>query len=71
MLKALTFDFLHEFSLFNFQVSITVVDVNDESPEFQFSVYKGQIDENLPQGSPVLVVKAIDGDDQNVVSMLS
>jgi hypothetical protein len=51
-----------------FQVSITVIDVNDESPEFQFMVYKGQIEENLPQGSPVVEVKAIDGDDQNMVS---
>ena len=45
-----------------------MIDVNDESPEFQFMVYKGQIEENLPQGSPVLEVKAIDGDDQNMVS---
>ncbi|CAB4019339.1 Protocadherin Fat 4, partial [Paramuricea clavata] len=49
-------------------VSITVVDVNDESPEFQFRVYKGQIDENSPLGSPVLEVKAIDGDEQDMIS---
>ncbi len=48
-------------------MSITVVDVNDESPEFQFNVYKGQIDENLPLGSPVLEVKAIDGDEGEMV----
>jgi hypothetical protein len=44
--------------------------VNDESPEFQFIVYKGQIDENLPLGSPVLQVKATDGDEQNMVRFL-
>ena len=48
-------------------VSITVIDVNDESPEFQFNVYRGQIDENLPQGSRVLEVKATDGDDQDMI----
>ena len=43
------------------------MDVNDESPEFQFTVYKGQIEENLPPGSSVLDVKAIDNDEQDVV----
>ena len=51
-------------------MSITVVDVNDESPEFQFNVYKGQIDENLPLGSSVLEVKAIDGDEGEMVRCL-
>lgn len=58
------------FSYLLLQVSITVVDVNDESPEFQFRVYKGQIDENSPLGSPVLQVKATDGDEQNMVRFL-
>jgi hypothetical protein len=44
--------------------------VNDERPEFQFRVYKGQIDENSPLGSPVLQVKATDGDEQNMVRFL-
>ena len=44
-----------------------VADVNDESPEFQFTVYKGQIEENLPPGSSVLDVKAIDDDEQDMV----
>lgn len=54
-------------SYFIFQVSILVEDVNDESPEFQFTVYKGQIEENLAPGSSVLDVKAIDNDEQDMV----
>ena len=46
-----------------------MIDVNDESPKFQFNVYKGQIDENLPQASRVLEVKATDGDDQDMVNI--
>lgn len=44
-----------------------VLDVNDESPEFQFAVYKGQIEENLPPGNSVLHVKAVDDDEQDMV----
>ena len=58
------------FSHIVFQVSILVVDVNDESPEFQFTVYKGQIEENLPPGSSVLNVKAVDNDEQDMVRLL-
>ena len=46
-----------------------MVDVNDESPEFQFAVYKGQIEENLPPGSSVLNVKAVDNDKQDMVRL--
>ncbi|XP_028399940.1 protocadherin Fat 4-like isoform X2 [Dendronephthya gigantea] len=49
-------------------VSITVVDVNDEKPEFQFGTYKGQIKENSPPGSSVIEVKAVDKDEQDVIS---
>ena len=46
-----------------------MVDVNDESPEFQFTVYKGQIEENVPPGSSVLNVKAVDNDEQDMVRL--
>ena len=59
----------YSFSHIIFQVSILVVDVNDESPEFQFAVYKGQIEENLPPGSSVLNVKAVDNDKQDMVRL--
>lgn len=41
--------------------------MNDESPEFQFRVYKSQIDENSAVGSSVLEVNAVDGDVKNLV----
>ena len=57
------------FSYFILQVSISVIDVNDETPEFNFKVYKGQIDENLLPGSSVLYVKAVDADEEDTVKI--
>ncbi|XP_077579230.1 protocadherin-16-like [Stigmatopora nigra] len=41
---------------------IYVVDVNDEAPRFQESVYRAQIAENRPAGTSVLTVSAFDLD---------
>ncbi|XP_021707792.1 cadherin-23 isoform X2 [Aedes aegypti] len=43
-------------------VTIHVQDVNDHPPQFLHSVYTQSVPENLPSGSPILEVKAIDKD---------
>ncbi|XP_058040716.1 protocadherin-16 isoform X4 [Ahaetulla prasina] len=41
---------------------VQVLDVNDETPTFEKSVYEGQVSENLPAGVPVLQLHATDQD---------
>ncbi|XP_026577443.1 protocadherin-16 [Pseudonaja textilis] len=41
---------------------VQVLDVNDETPTFEKSVYEGQVAENLPAGVPVLQLHATDQD---------
>ncbi|MBN3295475.1 PCD23 protein, partial [Amia calva] len=43
---------------------VTVVDVNDEAPVFQQSVYRAAVPENQPPGTLVVRVAAIDGDSE-------
>ncbi|XP_070605431.1 protocadherin-16 [Erythrolamprus reginae] len=43
-------------------LSVQVLDVNDETPTFEKSVYEGQVAENLPAGVLVLQLHAIDED---------
>ncbi|XP_071352960.1 protocadherin-16-like [Trachinotus anak] len=43
-------------------VEVTVLDINDHSPQFQSSSYTADISEDVPIGSLVLEVKAIDLD---------
>ncbi|KAA8593994.1 hypothetical protein FQN60_004828 [Etheostoma spectabile] len=43
-------------------VEVTVMDINDQSPQFQSSSYTADISEDVPIGSLVLEVKAIDLD---------
>jgi Cadherin domain len=43
-------------------VRVTVIDVNDEAPQFRSSIYSVGIDENLPAGSEVAVLEASDND---------
>ncbi|XP_062536316.1 cadherin-23 isoform X2 [Armigeres subalbatus] len=43
-------------------VTIHVQDVNDHPPQFLHSTYMQSVPENLPSGSPILEVKAIDKD---------
>uniref|UniRef100_A0A8C5EAF3 Protocadherin-16 n=1 Tax=Gouania willdenowi TaxID=441366 RepID=A0A8C5EAF3_GOUWI len=43
-------------------VEVTVLDINDHSPQFQTSSYTADISENVPIGSLVLEVKAVDLD---------
>uniref|UniRef100_A0A8C6NV07 Protocadherin-16 n=1 Tax=Nothobranchius furzeri TaxID=105023 RepID=A0A8C6NV07_NOTFU len=43
-------------------VEVTVLDVNDHSPQFQSSSYTADISEDVPIGSLVLEVKAVDLD---------
>lgn len=42
--------------------NITVIDVNDNGPEFNPSLIRRSVPENLPVGSPVLSVAAVDPD---------
>ncbi|KAM7399035.1 hypothetical protein PAMP_018329 [Pampus punctatissimus] len=43
-------------------VEVTVLDINDHSPQFQRSTYTADVSEDVPMGSLVLEVKAIDLD---------
>ena len=43
-------------------VSLVLVDINDNSPTFNSSVYYGYVMENQPIGSPVLVITGTDRD---------
>ncbi|XP_070553228.1 protocadherin Fat 1-like isoform X2 [Ptychodera flava] len=43
-------------------VSITVLDANDNSPVFNQTSYLGTVEENLPEGTTVLTVNAVDDD---------
>lgn len=43
-------------------VEVTVLDINDHSPQFQSSTYTADVSEDVPIGSLVLEVKAIDLD---------
>ena len=43
-------------------VEIIVIDVNDNDPEFEKSVYNGQVPEGAIQGSSVLTISAMDRD---------
>lgn len=55
-------------------VEVTVMDINDHSPQFQSSSYTADISEDVPIGSLVLEVKAIDldqGPNSHVVYFLS
>ncbi|KAM4566806.1 protocadherin-16-like isoform 1-T2 [Odontesthes bonariensis] len=55
-------------------VEVTVLDINDHSPQFQSSSYTADISEDVPIGSLVLEVKAIDldyGPNSQVVYFLS
>uniref|UniRef100_A0A8C3S104 Cadherin domain-containing protein n=1 Tax=Chelydra serpentina TaxID=8475 RepID=A0A8C3S104_CHESE len=45
------------------QIKITVTDANDNPPVFTEEIYKVNLKENLPKGSLVLQVKAIDEDE--------
>ncbi|XP_035385759.1 protocadherin Fat 1a isoform X3 [Electrophorus electricus] len=44
------------------KVIVDVTDVNNNAPEFQQSSYKASIDENMPIGTSVATVKAVDLD---------
>lgn len=46
-------------------ISITIVDVQDQSPIFINAPYSATIEENMPADSSVLVVTAMDGDTGN------
>ncbi|XP_073679437.1 cadherin-like protein 26 [Garra rufa] len=44
-------------------LEIKILDINDNAPEFQKSVYEQTVDESHPQGKEVVTVLAIDKDD--------
>ncbi|XP_067374262.1 protocadherin alpha-3-like isoform X6 [Channa argus] len=45
------------------QISINVLDANDNHPVFSKSLYKIQISENMPPGSTVIILNATDADE--------
>ncbi|XP_071943757.1 cadherin-23-like [Antedon mediterranea] len=47
------------------QVNVTLEDINDNPPRFTASVFNGSIDENSPEGTPVVNVSATDFDAGN------
>ncbi|KAM3624275.1 uncharacterized protein V6R79_021361 [Siganus canaliculatus] len=44
------------------KVIVSVIDVNNNAPEFQQTSYKATVDENMPTGTSVVTVKATDLD---------
>ncbi|KAM8798904.1 uncharacterized protein ACNFOS_007629 [Eudromia elegans] len=44
------------------QIRIVVLDINDNAPVFSHKLYRGQVLENAPKGSPVVRVFATDAD---------
>ncbi len=47
------------------EVEVSVLDVNDNSPEFSKEVYSGSLSENAPLGTKVLRVSAFDRDERD------
>ncbi|XP_067374263.1 protocadherin alpha-5-like isoform X7 [Channa argus] len=45
------------------QITINVLDINDNAPVFSTSLYKARIYENLPIGNTIIVLNATDADD--------
>ena len=43
-------------------IGINVLDINDNSPVFNQSIYKGTVVENAPKGTPIVTVNASDAD---------
>nr|XP_019933745.1 PREDICTED: protocadherin gamma-A3-like [Paralichthys olivaceus] len=43
-------------------IGINVLDINDNSPVFNQSIYKGSVIENAPKGTPIVTVNASDAD---------
>ncbi|XP_062250312.1 protocadherin gamma-A3-like [Platichthys flesus] len=43
-------------------IGINVLDINDNSPVFNQSIYKGTVIENAPKGTPIFTVNASDAD---------
>uniref|UniRef100_A0A4W3GD15 FAT atypical cadherin 2 n=1 Tax=Callorhinchus milii TaxID=7868 RepID=A0A4W3GD15_CALMI len=51
-----------QFGRISARVVIDLVDANNHAPEFPVSLYQGNVDENVPIGTSILTVKAIDKD---------
>ncbi|XP_048840097.1 protocadherin alpha-3-like, partial [Brienomyrus brachyistius] len=45
------------------QITVNVMDVNDNTPAFSRQLYKVKLNENVPSGTPVITLKATDSDE--------
>ncbi|PAA61066.1 hypothetical protein BOX15_Mlig014758g1, partial [Macrostomum lignano] len=43
-------------------ITVLVLDINDETPVFEKSLYVASVPENAPKNTPVVTVRAVDGD---------
>lgn len=43
-------------------LKVHLLDINDNSPRFEQSIYKSNVTENLPAGTTVVQLKALDSD---------
>ena len=50
-------------------MTITISDENDLPPKFQFKSYRGEVTENVPIGSSVLTITAVDPDLSNTTKV--
>lgn len=55
--------FMLLYTLYYFQLTIRVTDVNDNAPKFELPDYQAHnVDEDIPLGTSILKVKAMDSD---------
>ena len=51
-------------------MTILITDVNDSPPLFQFRNYQGEVEENSPSGTEVIVLEAYDPDEKIVAEVM-
>ena len=51
-------------------IVVNVIDINDNQPKFTSDVYYGNISENNPKGTPIVMVSAHDPDQNDIIRYL-